>query len=315
SDSNESDSSSGVPFDVKSIARMTRAIAIVMIIFYCGYFLFCFQTYRISASDEFKKHRRQTINSINYPRGFSPKRMISSMFTRKGPDTEEELRETPQQDNETPRLREEPKANLVVAGIVTVACTVLIVFTTQYLWQALDSLMWNSEEDRYRISPKFVGIILIQLVTHLSQVVYLIEAMNDSIQDRLDDIIDTVCVYTLTLIETSLIPTPCTSHRKMIGGSIQMSLFITPLMVIIGWIIGIPLLLINDPLDCVVLFLSVLVLNYVVNDGRSNWFEGVILLTLYIIFAISLWYYPGRDLFIALEGLGPLPKICGFDGN
>jgi Ca2+:H+ antiporter len=65
-----------------------------------------------------------------------------------------------------------------------------------------------------------------------------------------------------------------------------------------------------DPLESVVLFFagmllfilyshsltqyaSVLVTNYVVADGKSNWLEGAILFFLYVICAIIFWYYPG----------------------
>lgn len=76
---------------------------------------------------------------------------------------------------------------------------------------------------------------------------------------------------------------------------------------------GIPLLSINGRMVSAILFMPVLVLNYVVNDGGSNRFGGAILLTssivAYIIFAITLWYYP----FVALQGTGPPPRVCSVD--
>lgn len=59
--------------------------------------------------------------------------------------------------------------------------------------------------------------------------------------------------------------------------------------------------MLNDPYESVVLFLSVLVVNYVVSDGKSNWLEGFILMMLYVLIAVSFWYYPGSD---PLESLG-----------
>ena len=35
-----------------------------------------------------------------------------------------------------------------------------------------------------------------------------------------------------------------------------------------------------DPFESIVLFLSVLTVNYVVQDGKSNWLEGMILICL-----------------------------------
>ena len=38
---------------------------------------------------------------------------------------------------------------------------------------------------------------------------------------------------------------------------------------------------------------AVLTVNYVVQDGKSNWLEGAILMILYVILAVIFWYYPG----------------------
>lgn len=39
-----------------------------------------------------------------------------------------------------------------------------------------------------------------------------------------------------------------------------------------------PLTLLFDPFESIVLFLAVLTVNYVVQDGKSNWLEGMILM-------------------------------------
>ena len=57
---------------------------------------------------------------------------------------------------------------------------------------------------------------------------------------------------------------------------------------------GKPLTMLFDPFESIVLFLSVLVVNYTVADGKSNWLEGMILMCLYLIIAVTFWYYPGK---------------------
>lgn len=79
-----------------------------------------------------------------------------------------------------------------------------------------------------------------------------------------------------------------------------------------------PLTLLFDPFESIVLFLAVLTVNYVVQDGKSNWLEGMILMCmsflpvpsqagkwtliglcfdigLYVIIAVVFWFYPGSD--------------------
>ena len=36
-------------------------------------------------------------------------------------------------------------------------------------------------------------------------------------------------------------------------------------------------------------------MTHVVGDGKSNWLEGVILIGLYAIIAVSFWFYPGES--------------------
>lgn len=61
-----------------------------------------------------------------------------------------------------------------------------------------------------------------------------------------------------------------------IGSSTQIALLITPLITIIGWMMGQPMTLDFHPFSTVVLFISVLVVNYLILDGKSNWYVDVV---------------------------------------
>ncbi len=56
-----------------------------------------------------------------------------------------------------------------------------------------------------------------------------------------------------------------------LGSSIQIAIFVLPLVVIIGWAIGKPLTLDLDPFLIMILTLSVIHANFVSSDGQSNW--------------------------------------------
>ena len=36
-------------------------------------------------------------------------------------------------------------------------------------------------------------------------------------------------------------------------------------------------------------------MGYVVADGKSNWLEGLILIGLYVVAAVTFWFYPGTE--------------------
>jgi len=63
-----------------------------------------------------------------------------------------------------------------------------------------------------------------------------------------------------------------------LGSGLQIALLVTPLLVILGWIIGQPMSLYFQTFETVVFFVSVLVANYLILDGKSNYLEGAMLI-------------------------------------
>jgi Ca2+:H+ antiporter len=72
-----------------------------------------------------------------------------------------------------------------------------------------------------------------------------------------------------------------------IGSSVQIALFVAPLMIIISWSLGVPLTLEFGMLETAATFISVLVANSILADGKSNWLEGIMLLGSYVILALA----------------------------
>ena len=70
-----------------------------------------------------------------------------------------------------------------------------------------------------------------------------------------------------------------------VGSSIQIALFITPLVVILGWCMDKQMTLYFNLFETVSLFVAVFVVNFLVLDGKSNYLEGVLLVAAYIIIA------------------------------
>ncbi|KAJ1953344.1 Vacuolar membrane antiporter with Ca2+/H+ and K+/H+ exchange activity protein [Dipsacomyces acuminosporus] len=77
-----------------------------------------------------------------------------------------------------------------------------------------------------------------------------------------------------------------------VGSSIQIALFVTPFLCIIGWIIKQPMTIFFSPFTTVVLFVTVILVNYIIGDGRTNWLEGMILIVAYIIIGVAYFLYP-----------------------
>ena len=72
-----------------------------------------------------------------------------------------------------------------------------------------------------------------------------------------------------------------------VGSSVQIALFAAPAMVLFAWALGVPLTLEFGMLETAATFVSVLVVNSILADGKSNWLEGGMLLGSYVILALA----------------------------
>src|SRR5262245_34001341 len=77
-----------------------------------------------------------------------------------------------------------------------------------------------------------------------------------------------------------------------VGSSIQIALFVAPLLVFCGYLFGQPMNLLFSEFEVMAVALSVGIVAMVATDGESNWMEGVQLLAVYIILAIAFYFLP-----------------------
>lgn len=66
--------------------------------------------------------------------------------------------------------------------------------------------------------------------------------------------------------------------RAVINNVLRVTMLIAPLLVLIGWAFDQPLILRFDGFEATTLLLSVVVMTYLMSDGRSNYFEGLMLI-------------------------------------
>ncbi|KAL0580920.1 hypothetical protein V5O48_001114 [Marasmius crinis-equi] len=90
-------------------------------------------------------------------------------------------------------------------------------------------------------------------------------------------------------------PPPVLARAQAIDLSIQFILFWMPLIVLLGWWTGRPLPLLFDFFELAVLLGSCFLVNYVTQDGKTNWAEGVAMVAFYIMIVLTAWYYHGQS--------------------
>jgi Ca2+:H+ antiporter len=77
-----------------------------------------------------------------------------------------------------------------------------------------------------------------------------------------------------------------------IGSSIQVALFVAPVLVFASYLFGKPMDLLFTPLEVVTVGVSVAIVALIAQDGESNWMEGVLLLAVYAILGITFFWLP-----------------------
>jgi len=153
---------------------------------------------------------------------------------------------------------EPPDLSACAASILLAVATVVTSFATDYLIDALKGTV-----EQWNVSKEFVGIILLPIIGNAAEHY---TAITVAMRNKMD-----------------------LSLGVAAGSSCQMALLVTPFTVLVGWFYGTDMSLNFHAFQLTVLMLSVFLVSTILNDGRSNWLEGLMLLVTY--FLLSLIYF------------------------
>jgi Ca2+:H+ antiporter len=82
------------------------------------------------------------------------------------------------------------------------------------------------------------------------------------------------------------------STEIAVSSSIQIALFVAPLLVFISLLMGHPMQLIFNQFELLALLAAVVIAVLVSNDGESTWLEGAALLAIYLILGLAFFVLP-----------------------
>lgn len=146
---------------------------------------------------------------------------------------------------------------------VLLGATVLIAFLSEFLVGALEGFT-----ETIGLSAGFVGLIVIPIIGNAAEHA---SAVTFAMKNKMD----------LAVVIA-------------IGSALQIALLVAPILVLLSWLIGNPMdLVLRSPLELIALIGSVLIGNSVARDGETNWYEGLMLLGVYLILAVAFFFTPG----------------------
>ncbi len=172
------------------------------------------------------------------------------------------LAETAQAELAAENLAEgEPKVNLRLWIGVLLGATLLVAFESELL---VDSL--SVATSQLGLTALFTGVIIVPIIGNAAEHT---TAVSVALKDKMD-----------------------LSVSVAVGSSLQIAMFVAPLLVLVGWFLGKPMDLDFKPLELLAVAVSVFIANSISSDGRSNWLEGIMLLATYTVLGLAFYFHP-----------------------
>lgn len=167
------------------------------------------------------------------------------------------------------------------AAAVMVGATMLIAVESEMLSGALEAT-----STQLGLSPFFLGIIVLAVVGNFAEY---IAGSYFARQGKLGLAVNIA-----------------------VGATIQVALFTAPVLVIISYLIGKPMnLVFSSPLELVAIVAAALTVTTVTKDGEATWFEGVLLIAVYLLLALAFFFVTprteGEAATLPISSLSTLP--------
>lgn len=165
----------------------------------------------------------------------------------------------------TPEVAEEsvvsPGLSLKMALMVLALSTVGVAVLSELFVGAIEPVV-----ESLGISEFFIGIIFIPIIGNVAEHLVAVQvAMRNK----------------MTL-----------SVEIAVASSLQIALFVAPVLVFVSLLLGNPLTLIFHPFELLALVAGVLIAALVSADGESNWLEGVELMAVYVVLGLAFFLFP-----------------------
>lgn len=243
---------------VPGVIELSHATAVILLMIYGAYLFFQLKSHVSMYSKPSEKNETRFSEA---QKDKWRKRTGVNKFARRGTNVDATPPRTPSESEE--EEHEEAQLSMPVAIFTLAASTVLVALNAEFLVDSINAVTCDSNS----ISKTFVGLILLPIVGNAAEH---FTAVSVAIKDKMDLAIGVA-----------------------VGSSMQIALLVLPLVVVIGWIAGkTGMTLYFDGFQLAMLFVAILLVNYLIQDGKSHWLEGLLLMMLYIIIAVAAWFYP-----------------------
>lgn len=202
--------------------------------------------------------RGQQATQIVRTDALPPYRHTTRQAVRQSRSGDDKGVETDEEEGDKPEMSR-------TAAIVLLLCTTgLVAACAEFMVDAIPAMIAESPT----VSQAFIGLIILPIVGNAAEHA---TAVTVAAKNKMDLAIGVA-----------------------VGSSIQIALFVTPIVVLLGWILDKDMSLYFNIFETISLFVTAFVVNFLVLDGRSNYLEGSLLCAAYVIIALGAFFYPDR---------------------
>jgi Ca2+:H+ antiporter len=158
-------------------------------------------------------------------------------------------------------IEAEEKPNIWIWTGVLLVCTLFVALESELLVDTLEVAT-----SKLGLTALFTGVILLPIVGNAAEHA---TAVTVAMKNKMD-----------------------LSLSVAVGSSMQIALFVAPVLVIAGRFMNQPMDLDFNPFELVAVAVAVLIANSISYDGKSNWLEGTLLLAAYTVLGFAFYFHP-----------------------
>ncbi|KAI9629279.1 hypothetical protein KEM48_011128 [Puccinia striiformis f. sp. tritici PST-130] len=250
------------------VLKMSRGISVILLVIYAAYLVFQLWSHAhiysqtSTSSQEHQGHTTWTGHKILRPSNSVRAQQAFNMVRNSAEGSSH-----PEPIEEEEEEEEVPTLNPISAIILLALSTALVGVTSEWLVDSINGITRTGV-----ISEAWVGLILLPIVGNAAEH---LTAVSVSVKDKLD----------LSL------------YGRCRRFSIQIALFVVPLLVILGWIMDKPLTLLFDPFEYNFIFIGA---NCEHTRRSSKLDRRLYLMCVYVIVAVAFFFYPSSAADISL---------------
>ena len=162
------------------------------------------------------------------------------------------------EESETETAHEEPEWSKGKAIAILFAATLVVAFISENLVHTFEAV-----GEQFGWSQLFIGVIIVAIVGNAAEHA---SALLMAMKNKMDVAVEIA-----------------------IGSTLQIAMFVAPLLVLISLFMPEQMALVFTIPELVAMITAVFLAIHIMNDGESNWFEGLTLLAAYLIMGIGFY--------------------------